>query len=96
MELSKKGKKYLEKCNRIELIRVIGVYKIQNLITDDDIIYELADVLAYYITMTSNGKCEATDNINDFLNHLISNVNDFICHPEYWIKRNNVEWIKQN
>lgn len=91
MELSKKGKKYLEKCNRIELIRLVGDYKIRNLMTDDTIIYDLADVLAYYITMASCGKCEATGYINDFLNHLISNTNDFINHPGYWIKLSNVE-----
>lgn len=85
MEISKKGKRYLERCNRITLIRVVSDYKVSKLITDDQFSYDLADAVAYFITSVSDDKQDAAMYVNEFLQHLISNVNDFVNDPSKWI-----------
>ena len=41
MEVSKKGKKFLQRCNRIALLEVLENYKVKNLSTDAQMDWEL-------------------------------------------------------
>ena len=85
MELSKEGKKYLNRCCRIDLLRVVSDFKMKTLREDEHIAYDLADVIAYYIAISSDSKSEAAWQINEFLKHLICEVNRFMDDPSGWI-----------
>lgn len=71
MELSKEGKKYLEKCKRTDLLRVISDFKVSRLKSDDQMAFDLATPVAYFIASSANNMLEANDAINEFIHHLV-------------------------
>ena len=77
MEVSKKGKKILQRCNRIALLEVLENYKVKNLSMDAQMDWELTFAVAYYITMGGYDKESAYYELNDFIKEVVKLVNDF-------------------
>lgn len=82
MELSNEGKKYLEKCKRIDLLRVISDFKVGRLNSDDQMAIDLAVPVAYFLVTSAINMKEVHDNINIFTHHLIYVTQKLCDNPE--------------
>ena len=86
MELSNEGKKYLEKCKRIDLLRVISDFKVGRLKSDDQMALDLATPVAYFFVTSAIDMKEVHDNINIFTHHLIYVTQKLCDNPEGFIE----------
>lgn len=77
MELSKNGKNYLSKCNRIEFLSILEVYRVKHLYEEPTMIYDLVNALAYYINKVSDDARDANIELNGAIRDLVSEVNRF-------------------
>lgn len=77
MEVSKKGKKFLQRCNRIALLEVLENYKVKNLSTAAQMDWELTYAVAYYITLGGYDRECAYYELNDFIKEVVNLINDF-------------------
>jgi hypothetical protein len=82
MEISKEGKKFLERCNRIDLLRVISDFKVSRLDTDDEMAYKLSIPVAYFIASSADNMKEAHEDINAFISHMIYVLKKLSDDPE--------------
>ena len=82
MEISKEGKKYLNRCCRTDLLRVVTDFKVSRLYTDAEMAHELANAVGYFITSAVGSEKQAYTGVNAFIQTLVYVMNKLTNSPD--------------